>query len=257
MKTTTEIEIKVSGAKVTSATVMPDGTCKLTIEMVNAVSNVTEVKDDMFVLVEASKLSLNDEFMQYEPETGEEREFKLLLAKAIKSGLKDFKRPKCDPSFNEGGICYEYGKAPAVGKSYNWWNQVAKNFKPEYNSRLGTKTEYVAFLGVLIKQLVEESGWSVKKAWDAVCNDSKELGHYWNSENAKHDFESTGCREICDFYDLANCYKILAEDEEAGGFWLAGGDCNNFGFGSPLADLYHDYGQDYDYSFGVGWLVLD
>lgn len=256
MKTTTEIEIKVSGAKVTNAMVMPDGTCKLTIEIVNAVSNVTELKDDMFVLVEASKLSLNDEFMQYTPKTDEEREFKMLLEKAIKSGLKDFKRPKYDPSFNEGGICYESGKAPAVGKSYNWWNQAAKEFKPEYNSRLGTKTEYVAFLGVLIKRLVE-SGWSVKKAWDAVCNDSKELGHYWNSENAKHDFESTGCREICGFYDLANCYKILAEDEEAGGFWLAGGSCDDDGYDLPLADLFHGNDRNFDDYNSVGWLVLD
>lgn len=274
MKTTTEIGIKVSGAKVTNATVMPNGTCKLTVEMANGVSNVTEVrdnmvvwveasksnvtevKDNMFVRVEASKLSLNDEFMQYEPETGKERKFKRLLVRAIKSGVEDFKRPKYDPSFNKDGICYKSGKAPAVGKSYNWWNQVAKEFKPEYNSRLGTKTEYVAFLGVLIKQLVE-MGWSIKKAWDAVCNDSKELGHYWNSENAKHDFESTGCREICGFYDLANCYKILAEDEEAGGFWIAGGYYNYGSNYGPLAGLFLNNDQDDDYYVSVGWLVLD
>lgn len=258
MKTTTEIEINVSGAKVTNAIVMPDGTCKLTIEMVNVVSKATEaeLRNETFMLVEASKLSLNDSFMQYEPKTDEKREFKLLLEKAIKRGLKDFKRPKYDPSFCGDGICYESGKAPAVGKSYNWWNQVAKKFKPEYNSRLGTKTEYVAFLGVLIKQLVE-SGWSVEEAWNAVCNDSKELGHYWNSENAKHDFEPTGCREICGFYDLANCYKILAEDEEAGGFWLAGGDYSDGSYDGPLADLDHNHGRNDDYYYSVGWLVLD
>lgn len=256
MKTTTEIEIKVSGTKVTNAMVMPDGTCKLTIEMTNAVSNVTEVKDNTFVWVEASKLRLHDEFMQYKPKTDEERKFKLLLAKAIKSGLMDFRRPKGDPSFNKGGICYEYGKAPAVGKSYNWWNQVAKKFKPEYNSRLGTKTEYVAFLGVLIKQLVE-IGWSIEKAWDAVCNDSKELGHYWDSKNAKHDYESTGCREICGFYDLANCFKILAEDEGASGFWIAGGYYGSNSCHCPLADFGNCYALDDNYDDSVGWLVLD
>lgn len=257
MKTTTEIEIKVSGAKVTNATVMPSGTCQLTIEMANAVSNETEVKDNAFVLVEASKLSLNDEFMQYEPEPGRECEFKCLLTNAIKSGLKDFKRPKGDLSFNEGGICYEYGKAPAVAKSYNWWNQVAKKFKPEYNSRLGTMTEYVAFLGVLIKQLVE-MGWSIKRAWDAVCNDSRELCYYCNSEYAKHDYKSTGCIEICGLYDLEKkCYKILAEDEEAGGFWLAGGNCNNGNCIHPLAYLWRFGTPNDDFSNSSGWLVLD
>ena len=41
------------------------------------------------------------------------------------------------------------------------------------------------------------------------------------SEDAKYNFEPTGSRIICGFYDLANTYKIFAEDEEAGGFWLA------------------------------------
>lgn len=258
MKTTTEIEINVSGAKVTNAIVMPDGTCKLTVEMVNVVSKATEAepRNETFMLVEASKLSLNDSFMQYEPKTDKERKFKLLLEQAIKRGLKDFKRPKYDPSFCGDGICYESGKAPAVGKSYNWWNQVAKKFKPEYNSRLGTMTEYVAFLGVLIKQLVE-SGWSVEEAWNAVCNDSKELGHYFNSENEKYDYyEPTGCREICGFYDLANCYKILAADEEAGGFWYAGGCYADYSYDPPLAGIYlYDF-QDDDCDGGVGWLVL-
>ena len=70
-------------------------------------------------------------------------------------------------------------------------------------------------------------GWTCCEAWDAICNDSKNLGHYRNSHNAKHQFEDTGSREICGFFDLANTYKILAEDKEAGGFWLAGGYYRN------------------------------
>lgn len=263
MKTTTEIEIKVSDAKVTNAVVMPDGTCKITIEKVKAVPKVTvEKKNELFVRVEASKLSMNDEFMQYTPQTYKERELKMLLEDAIeRGGLKDFKRPKYDPSFNEGSnegeICYKPGKAPAVGKSYDWWNQVAKKFKPEYNSRLGTKTEYVAFLGVLIKKLVK-SGWSVKDAWDAVCNNSKELGHYCNSDNDNDGcFEVTGCRKICGFYDLANCFKILAEDKEDCSFWIAGGYCRTYGNEYPLADLCHVSDHNDNNHHSVGWIVID
>ena len=264
MKTTAEIEIRVSGAKVTDAVIMHDGICKITIEMVNAVSKVTEAEnDDTFVWIEASKLSLNDEFIHYAPQTDKERELRTLLVEAIKSGgLRDFKRPKYDPSMRDViEIYYEPGKAPAVDKMYNWWNGAANRFKPEYNSRLGTRTEYVAFLGVLIKKLVE-NGWSVKEAWDAVCNDSIKLGHYWNSENTKHNFtkddlEPTGSREICGFYDLANCRKILAKEKD-GGFWLAGGDCQNSSNRCPLANFeYIDGGQCYGYLFAVGWIVLD
>ena len=154
------------------------------------------------------------------------------------------------------GICYVAGKRPAVGKSFNWWEETAKAFCPKWHSRLGTKSEYVAFCGGLIKKQVER-GWKVEEAWRAVCFDSMELGHYWNSKNAKHDaFEETGSREICGFFDLTNTYKILAYDEEARGFWLASGCCRDYSFSSPLADLAHNnYRVNYrDYS--VGWTVI-
>ena len=213
------------------------------------------ISEGKVVLIEASKLSLDDEFMEHQPKNRREEEFKNLLSEVVKSGVKDFYRPVLDPSFNddESGICYEFGKKPAVGMSYNWWEEKAREFKS--NSRLGTRYEYVAFLGVFIKKLVE-SGWSISKSWKAVCTDSKELGHYWNSDNAKYAFEDTGSREVCGFYDLANTYKILAEDKEAGGFWLAGGFYNFDSSDDPLADLGRDYGRNNGNVHSVGWLVL-
>lgn len=206
------------------------------------------------VLIEASKLSLTDTFMSHEPRTEEQEEFKAILTEVITSGIEDFYRPAMDPSFADKAktkIYYMAGERPAVGKSYNWWEETVKNSK----WCLGTKAQYVAFLGVLIKMLVAK-GWTVGEAWDAVCNDSKNLGHYSNSDDAKHQLEDTGSREIYGFFDLANTYKILAEDEEAGGFWLAGGSFNNGSRYNPLADLalFGSYIKNRDY--GVAWLVL-
>ena len=217
------------------------------------------ISEGKVVRIEASKLSLNDEIMKYNPTTDEEKAFKELLSEAIKSELKDFYRPVLDPSFNDymTGICYEFGNKPAVGKSYYWWENTAKEFMK--NLRLGTRYEYVAFLGLLIKKLVE-SGWSISKSWRAVCTDSKELGHYWNSDNAKHEYEDTGSREVCGFYDLANTSKILAEDKEAAGFWLASGSYNTSSNFSPFAHLFHEFRNCCQYSIinsSVGWFVLD
>ena len=265
-KATTELEIKISGGRITNAKVLDNAICKLTIEtvaqnepaaaVVAQENTAAENPQDAFVLVEASKLSLDDEFMKYEPQTKREKKFKEQLTKTIKEGIKDFWRPKYDPSFNEEGtgICFVAGKKPAIGKSYNWWNKAARAFCLERHSRLGTKSEYVAFLGVLIKKLVE-SGGKVEEAWNAVCCDSKELGHYWNSKNAMRDFEDTGSREICGFFDLANTFKILAENEETGGFWLAGGRNNSISVDNPLAYLEHNI---YDNAFYdcVGWTVI-
>lgn len=224
------------------------------------VSNRHERKG-LFKLVPASKLSLGDDFLKYQPKTEREQKLKELVETAIKRGLKDFWRPVCDPSFDyKGCICYEPGNMPAVGKSYNWWAKTAKEFKPEQGSRLGTKSEYIAFLAVLIKELVA-SGKSIEWAWNAVCNDSKEMGHYNNSKDAKHRLELTGNREICGFFDLANIYKLLAEDkeDEYGGYWVASGcyydyyDSHDY----PLATLAHDLFSYGDWIYGSGWLVFD
>lgn len=267
MKRATEIEVQVSGAMITGAEVRSDGTCKLTIEIVlpenneEATTEVTtkkvEVKGNVLKLVEASKLSLDDKFMQYKPEEGtNEARFKESLTNVIQSGVSDFWRPNMDPSFDETGesICYVAGKGPAVGKSKNWWKEVAK----KVGLQEGTEKQYIAFLGCLIKKLVEK-GWEVSQAWYAVCSDSRKLGHYRNSAHAKYGLELTGSREVCDFYDLGNTCKILAEDEEekVGGFWIAGGHFNMYSHCFPLADLVLDNNVNYDGNFCVGWLVVN
>ena len=224
-------------------------------------TDIETMISDAFVLVEASKLSLNDEFMKYEPKTKMEEKFKRQLTEVIKKGAKDFWRPKYDPSFNEDGmgICFVAGKKPALSKSYDWWKKAARAFCPERHSRLGTKSEYVAFFGVLIKKLVE-SGWKVETAWRAACCDSKKLGHYWNSKNAKHDFEDTGSREICGFFDLANTFKILADDDEyCDMLWLVGGCYRYYSYNKPLAvincyDQY--YNEGYNHHVSVGWVII-
>jgi hypothetical protein len=257
------VETKLSAGRIVEIKELPDGTWVITQKVVvedevtSKKSSVPKIRihESDFVLIDVESLSLEDEFMQHEPTTPMEKEFKKLLIDAIRKGVKNFYRPVMDPSFTDNGIAYVVGKEPAVGKSYNWWEKMAEKYDSSRNSRLGTRLEYVAFLGVLIKKLIEE-GKAVEWAWNAVCNDSKELGHYWNSENAKNEFEPTGSRCICGFYDLANTYKILAEDEEAGGFWLAGGVYVLNGFNGPLADLGHNTYRFYGYDNCVGWLVL-
>ena len=255
MKTTAEMKIEISNARISNAnaTIMPDGTCKFELE-VEMATQKHEIVNDECILVEASKLSLNDDFMSYYPLTKKEKKFKAILTEVIKSGIEDFYRPVMDPSFADEAktkIHYKAGDLPSKGKSYNWWEETVKDSK----WCLGTKAQHVAFLGVLIKMLVAK-GWTVDAAWDAVCNDSKNLGHYRNSDNAKHQFEYTGSREICGFFDLANTYKILAKDEEAGGFWLAGGYCVGNSGDFPLADLDLNDDCNRNHNNGVAWLVL-
>ena len=251
MNTTAELKIEISNARIRNAIVLPDGSCKLKLELVS--STQEQYKKDDCILVEASKLSLSDDFMLFVPKTDNEKKIKAALTELIKTGIKDFYRPVMDPSFVNKActiIGYKAGDYPATGKSYNWWEETVKDSQ----WCLGTKAQYVAFLGVLIKMLVAK-GWKCREAWNAVCNDSKKLGHYRNSDNSMYDLEHTGSREICGFFDLANTCKILSKDEEMGGFWLAGGNCTDNGNSYPLADLVLCKDYDSCHNKSVGWLV--
>lgn len=250
MKTTAEMKIMVSNARISRATILRDGTCKLELEM-----NIHEMDghDDKCVLVEASKLSLNDDFMKHRPQTAQERLFKINLTKVIKNGIGDFYRPTMDPSFaNESckKIHYSAGELPAVGKYYQWWQEAVDGTI----WKLGTKSQYIAFLGVLIKTLVSK-GWKSGKAWNIVCNNSEELGHYCNSYNPKYQLEHTGSREICGFFDLGNTCKILANDDGTDKFLLAGGCYENYGDIYPLSNLRRCEEHAFVYRQSVAWLV--
>ena len=209
--------------------------------------------DNSFILVEASKLSMDDEFMQYKPFGARQTKLKLLLSEIIQKGIDDFYCPNCNPSINEDntGIVFKVGENPVTGKSYEWWEKVAKEFMPERHSRLGTISEYVAFLGVFIKRLVEEKKWSIANAWYTVCDDSRDLRTYYNGIYCS---KAIRVRKILGFYDLTNFIKILSEDESVGGYWQVG-------FNTPsgitsIGMLNHVFRcKDYS-SSGVGWIIL-
>lgn len=214
------------------------------------------MEKDVFCLIEASKLSLDDDFMKYNPKNIKEQKLKDELEVVIKKGIDDFWRPIMDPSIdNQGNICFKKGCLPAIGKTTSWWRSNAEKFNPMCKSRLGTKSQYIAFLGVLIKTLVGE-GLTVEDAWIDVCSDSKRLGNYWNSENSKHALEVTGSRTIAGFCDLGNTCKILLGEESENEFWIAGGDCCDVSRDFPIASFGELCDPNYYLCRRVGWLVL-
>lgn len=219
--------------------------------IVGGISTETELTAEFEnITVEGSDSQVYFDMLKYAPASETEKEFLEFLKEAVDAGVKTFKVPVCDPSIDENGsLQFIAGCKPAVGYSYNELKEIAiKN-----GIQLGSKNQYVLFLATIIHRLVEE-GWSKADAFFAVCTDSTQLGHYWNSEKARHDFEVTGSRKIAGKCDLANTYKILRNDERAGGFWVASGSCNGFGDFGPLAGLNCNCDSHFDDS--VGWFVL-
>ena len=228
------------------------------------IKGTNEYIEKYFPIVKASTISLEDEFLKHEPETNCQKKFKKMLIDAIESGLSDFRAQRMDASFDEeGNLCYKSGMKPAVGKSAKWWYEKAKEFMPEKNSRLGTTKQRIAFLGLLIKYLIDERGYRISNAWKAVCDQSRDLGHYLDSEDAKYEFELTGCRQLGEWCDLANTCKITIDKEPCDFFLFVedrfssfGGYYNNDGFHWPLVSVNKICYPNYDCSSGTGWLVL-
>lgn len=225
------------------------------LEQLMAASNSTETEKTMgieTIQVEGSDSKIYSELLKHKTVNDCEEDFMKNLRTAIEAGIKSFKVPVCDPSIDENGkLQFVPGFKVPVGYSYNELEKLAE----ENSLRLGTKNEYFLFLGTMLNRLIAE-GWSETAAFEAVCTDSTELGHYANSADAKDDFELTGSRKIVGKCDLANTYKILAKDEKAGGFWLAGGCYVEGGFDYPLADLDLNFFYVDQYSNSVGWFVL-
>lgn len=173
--------------------------------------------------------------------------------------LEAFYKPAYDPSYSdECGIFYKKGEEPAVGYSFNWWCEEISKLPTVEGRRwtLANEHQYYAFLMYLINALVKH-GENIEKALDLVVNDSTNVGHYCNSSGSKKTFEQTGSRCVAGVYDLGNTYKILeCSDPESDGFWIGGGDCNNFGDFFPLSHINNIICVDDKNRCGVGMLVL-
>lgn len=172
-------------------------------------------------------------------------------------GVGPFWKPIYDPSIEGKDIVFVKGNDPAVGYPFYYWKLEAEKMPAVEGKKwaLGTEYQYYAFLVWIVNGLVQ-NGRKVEEALDAVVNFSKELGHFYDSENSKIDFEATGSREVCGVYDLGNTYKILS-CTNIDGYWRAGGDNGSYSDNFPLAELYYYmYYVDGGFENSVGWLVL-
>lgn len=218
-------EIKVSIAQVRIGKITVEEFCNVFTKWGKTITK------DCFILIQASKLSRNDEFMNHEPRNERESFLKKLLMDVIDSEIQDFYCPILNPIVNkEDKIEYVVSSKPTIflypAHSYSNWKEIAREYLKSQNSRLGIKLEYVAFCGEYIKQMVNTK-WTVADAWDEVCS-----------------------KGACGDYPVR---KILAEDSQ--GFCTAGGVWLNF-LHYDAVDGYHKYIFDNcEDEAAIGWIV--
>lgn len=198
------------------------------------------------ILVEASKLSLDDEFMKYQPTKLQEARVKNWLTSAIQENVRDFWTTKYDPSLNErGNICFVEENLPATGKSFEWWRRTAKGISRYNKSRLGSIQEYIALMGVIIKTLIER-GWNVEKAWNAVCCDPKDLFEYMKEE--QDDYHNN-------VLTLGNLRTPKVVDDGNLGYWVVASEQGSW-YKDSLTNMQHEEGSQRLYDITTGWIVF-
>lgn len=219
---------------------------------------IVSTDDARLVLIDPTSEDFFENVLEFVTEDENLLEFIKAIEEVKEAGVGPFWKPIYDPSLDGEEVVFKAGSSPAVGHSYNFWKQKAEKMPNVQGKKwsVGSEYQYYAFLVWLVNSL-KKKGWAIEKALKAVVLCSKELGHYYDSENALHDFEKTGSREVCGVCDLGNTFKMLScTNEEAGGFWLAGGYYSGNSSYFPLADLNLRNIVDYNYSNSVGWLVL-
>ena len=184
--------------------------------------------------------------------TKRQKKFRADVMKALENMPEEGFRwiPVYEPSKDDdGNLQYVSGVNVLRGlNSYNW-EEASQNYSPENGSRMSSITTYF----LLLLRLLKDGFATVEQ----LADDSKEIGHYWDSENAKHEFEKTGERQLGGLYGFAgNTYKIVMDSESSSGFSLLGGRCNYSGDNYPLADVLHDYDPYNTKNYGVGLLEL-
>lgn len=211
----------------------------------------------LFPVVEIEAFQLSDKCMQFKPKT--ERQIRVYnsIVRAKTIGMKNFRVAAIAPSLSEDGqtIIYREGMKPAVGKSPMWWKEALICFMPRMNSRMARVIESDVRLGTIIKYLVEE-GYEIEDAWNAVCDDSRNIGNYSDSENTKHELELTGSRPVGKWCDLGNVFNIISNNTLSG-FWITGGCYKVKGKNYPLAYCNKVHFPNMDHHLSIGLLVMD
>lgn len=184
--------------------------------------------------------------------TIKQEKFKADVREALKNKPKEGYRwiPVYEPGKNsKGNLCYIAGKELLRALNSYEWEKKFEEYSPKNGSREASITTYFLLLLRWLKDGIATI--------EQLADNSKEIGHFWNSEDAKYNFEKTGEREFGGLYGFAgNSYKIVKDSESSSGFSLVGGNYSTFGNKYPLADVVCDIAPLETKNLGVGLLEL-
>lgn len=221
---------------------------------------ISSTDDPRLVKVDPTSNGFFDNVLEFVTEDIKIQRFIEAVREVKEANLSPFWKPVFDPSFDGDKVLFRPGGEPAVGYSYNFWEQKAQEMQAESGRKwsIGSEYQYYAFLTKLIDLYARGDRRNIEIAMKYFVLSPEDRGEQRYAEDRSKSLEKTGSgRLLGEFYDIRNTFKLLScTNKEAGGFWWAG--CSDV-FGSEvlsLASLEHEDERDINYNDAVGWLVI-
>lgn len=168
-----------------------------------------------------------------------QKEFEKNVFEALKNKPKEGYRwiPVYEPSLKRGRLQFVKGKEPFVCSSYSEWEKLIREYLPENESSTFSTNTYFLLLLRWLKDRIATI--------DQLVSDSKDIGHFEDSPNAKHGIEHTGEREFGGLYGfVGNTVKIM---QGSNGRYCNKGNYDIPGDLAPLAKVEKTYRIDWLY----------
>lgn len=185
-------------------------------------------------------------------ETKKQENFRHNVWRALTNKPKEGYRwiPVYEPSLDANdNLCFVAENTVLRKLSCDEWESLFTEYSPVNESRMASRTTYFLLLLRWLKDGVA--------TLEQLADNSREIGHYCDSENAKHNYEETGEREFGGLYGfVGNTNKILKTPDANSGFSVVGGNYYGNGFNYPLAYVNYPDSSESPRTCGVGLLEL-
>jgi len=219
----------------------------------NAIELNQRINEDLFNYffprVKVRELSLEDEFLKYEPETIKQLHLRINILYAMLADIPDFRAQRFELLVDDRGKIFYDPNGITEAKTPYWWIRQAGNILASKESRIGTNLQRYAFYGVVLKELTEKQGYTPSQAWRKVCGE--------NLDNNSFNNEIVEKSIILEMLELSHIDKLTLDYKEPNKFVIfkTNGDIESLRY--PIAIVDSENFIEDEKTIYSGWVVTD
>lgn len=204
-------------------------------------------KDQYFVKVYSHEIEELKEWLKIQKCKGKKAKTFIKRVRAYCKMVKgDYLIATLEPCVINDNIYYIEGENVGVGYTTKQWENMAKNYWPERQSRLSTTGELLIWYAIRIMKGL----WTIEEA----VKDSTNIGNYLEAENASKTLDRVGAKMCGGYYDgQGNTCKIVLDYKQ---FSTIGGRYCDYGDEYPITEIDEECNPQICQNYGTGIVVI-